>query len=347
MRCHNKTIQRQPSKEIFNVPIANNTVIDDVCFEFDSLTVANFKDILFKRREVRGITSMDIWKVKIGFNEINNFFSEDEIKNHDKNSLFDNVLDVIKQQPVLRPVPKNVIKHPSNLELPVIERSSLYVRKAYVELYDLIAKYGSVKAPNLKHKFLLTGTSGVGKSCFMIYLLIRIMREQDSTAVIYQHSVSNVFYCFENFDVKTGDYEEFSYLFESSKTCGEKKAVLEKTLKCVEDAFRSVKNFNDLVRCFAEDVEFIKFSNRLIHRWSSSGYDKYHLKWASAYVLSKVQEKLEEQSWKDLLDKIPKMLRNHLSACRIMFEAYGIHLSETEIKNLKQEIYKAVVSLMS
>ncbi|GBC06854.1 hypothetical protein RclHR1_00710005 [Rhizophagus clarus] len=323
MRCHNKTIQRQPSKEIFNVPIANNTVIDDVCFEFDSLTVANFKDILFKRREVRGITSMDIWKVKIGFNEINNFFSEDEIKNHDKNSLFDNVLDVIKQQPVLRPVPKNVIKHPSNLELPVIERSSLYVRKAYVELYDLIAKYGSVKAPNLKHKFLLTGTSGVGKSCFMIYLLIRIMREQDSTAVIYQHSVIAL------------------------KYSGEKKAVLEKTLKCVEDAFRSVKNFNDLVRCFAEDVEFIKFSNRLIHRWSSSGYDKYHLKWASAYVLSKVQEKLEEQSWKDLLDKIPKMLRNHLSACRIMFEAYGIHLSETEIKNLKQEIYKAVVSLMS
>ncbi|CAB4431856.1 unnamed protein product [Rhizophagus irregularis] len=64
--------------------------------------------------------------------------------------------------PVSEPGPKDIIKHPSDLNLPVIEKSSLYVRKAYVDIYELLVKYGSVKASNLKHKFLLTRTSGVG-----------------------------------------------------------------------------------------------------------------------------------------------------------------------------------------
>lgn len=32
---------------------------------------------------------MDIWKVEIGFNEINNITSKDEIKNHDKSKMME------------------------------------------------------------------------------------------------------------------------------------------------------------------------------------------------------------------------------------------------------------------
>ncbi|RIA83061.1 hypothetical protein C1645_743347 [Glomus cerebriforme] len=75
-----------------------------------------------------------------------------------------------------------------------------------------------------------------------------------------------------------------------------REVVLEQALKCIDDALKSVKNFDDLVRCFAEDVEFVKFSNRLVHRWPSLGYNKYYFKWASKHVFNKVQEKLKDQS---------------------------------------------------
>ena len=64
---------------------------------------------------------------------------------------------------------------------------------------------------------------------------------------------------------------------------------MEQASKRIEDALKSVKNFNDLVRWFAEDVQFLKFSNRLVHRWPTSGYDNYHFKWASDYVFNKIQ----------------------------------------------------------
>lgn len=44
----------------------------------------------------------------------------------------------------------------------MIEKSVRKARKAYVDIYELMVKYGSVKASNIKHKSLLTGTSGVG-----------------------------------------------------------------------------------------------------------------------------------------------------------------------------------------
>ncbi|PKY59629.1 hypothetical protein RhiirA4_550424 [Rhizophagus irregularis] len=42
--------------------------------------------------------------------------------------------------PVSEPGPKDIIKHPSDLNLPVIEKSSLYVRKAYVDIYELLTR---------------------------------------------------------------------------------------------------------------------------------------------------------------------------------------------------------------
>jgi hypothetical protein len=60
-----------------------------VDIEFKDLTVANFKDYLFSRKELQGITAMNIWKVEVGIQEIMNVSTEDDIKNHDKSEMVD------------------------------------------------------------------------------------------------------------------------------------------------------------------------------------------------------------------------------------------------------------------
>ncbi|GBB90865.1 hypothetical protein RclHR1_00180003 [Rhizophagus clarus] len=39
-------------------------------------------DTLYKDQKCKGITKMNIWKVKLDYDEINNFSTEDDIKNH-------------------------------------------------------------------------------------------------------------------------------------------------------------------------------------------------------------------------------------------------------------------------
>ncbi len=46
------------------MPIDDDSDISGVHVKFDNLTVANFKDILFNRKKVQGITAMNIWKPK-------------------------------------------------------------------------------------------------------------------------------------------------------------------------------------------------------------------------------------------------------------------------------------------
>jgi hypothetical protein len=77
------------TRNIFNMPVGKNSKINGVDIEFEYLTVANFKDILFGREELQGLTAMNIWKVELGHLEISNFSTEDDIKGHVKSEKVD------------------------------------------------------------------------------------------------------------------------------------------------------------------------------------------------------------------------------------------------------------------
>ena len=85
----NCLILEQAKSSIFNVPIGEDSNINSVNVKFDDLTIANFKDILFNRRELQGITTTNVWKVKLDFHEINNISTEEDIKNHNKSEKID------------------------------------------------------------------------------------------------------------------------------------------------------------------------------------------------------------------------------------------------------------------
>ena len=56
----NCSILGHASNNIFNVPIGDVSDVNGVDVKFDNLTVANIKHILFNRRKVQEITTMDI-----------------------------------------------------------------------------------------------------------------------------------------------------------------------------------------------------------------------------------------------------------------------------------------------
>ncbi|CAB5193513.1 hypothetical protein RhiirA5_504506 [Rhizophagus irregularis] len=104
----------------------------------------------------------------------------------------------------------NVIKH--NEELAVIEKKVLYVRKSYKYLYDQLKKKSGY---GLK-KFLITGTSGIGKSCFLVYVLMQLLCED--VVVIFQPINSQDFYCFKDQIITCGTYNDFEYLLNLTTT---------------------------------------------------------------------------------------------------------------------------------
>ena len=68
-----------------------------------------------------------------------------------------------------------------NLEeknLAIVNKPKLFVRDAYKDIYDLVTAVPS--------RAILTGTSGVGKSCFLIYLLIRLLSEKEDEIIFFQ-----------------------------------------------------------------------------------------------------------------------------------------------------------------
>jgi hypothetical protein len=78
----NCLILGQNTSEIFNILVDEISTINGVNIKFEDLTVANFKNDLFSKNELQGITKMNIWKVELEFNDIKSFSTEDDIKNH-------------------------------------------------------------------------------------------------------------------------------------------------------------------------------------------------------------------------------------------------------------------------
>ena len=57
--------------------------------------------------------------------------------------------------------------------LPYLRRARFHVRKSCKYLYNALKEKSAVGL----RKFLITGTSGIGKSRFLVYILIQVLRE--------------------------------------------------------------------------------------------------------------------------------------------------------------------------
>jgi hypothetical protein len=65
---------------------------------------------------------------------------------------------------------------------------------------------------------IITGTSGVGKSCFLLYLLIQLLRNVDNVTVVFQPRKGKTCYCFKGSNLETGEIDNFSDYLYSSET---------------------------------------------------------------------------------------------------------------------------------
>ncbi|PKY52515.1 hypothetical protein RhiirA4_470194 [Rhizophagus irregularis] len=99
-----------------------------------------------------------------------------------------------------------------NGNLAVIGESALYVRRAYKDLYLLVTD------PDPDSKFIITGTSGVGKTCFLLYLLIQLLCNDDNVTIIFQPRDGKTCYCFKGSNLETGKIDDFSDDLYSPKT---------------------------------------------------------------------------------------------------------------------------------
>jgi len=126
-----------------------------------------------------------------------------------------NINEEIEETSKNEKIPRNIIKHPQDKLLAVIGKPAIYVRESYEDLYYLITNRAS---KDFDHKFLVTGTSGIGKSCFLIYFLVRLLCEYKDVTVIFQPIQSEVFYCFKDLNLSSGSYDDFSIQLQSSKT---------------------------------------------------------------------------------------------------------------------------------
>jgi len=62
-------------------------------------------------------------------------------------------------------------------------KSRIYIRESYKEMYDIIMTMHQMKdAMKRRHKFLITGTPGIGKSLFALYFIKRYLDENNYCA---------------------------------------------------------------------------------------------------------------------------------------------------------------------
>ena len=108
------------------------------------------------------------------------------------------------EQEELTSIDTNLIQHPDRKQLAVIKEHVLYVRESYRDLYHIVTN------ENCNPRLLISGTSGVGKSCFLIYLLIRLLCNKTDATVIFKPFDGTLLYCFEDSNLFVGDFEEFS-----------------------------------------------------------------------------------------------------------------------------------------
>ncbi|GJJ72954.1 hypothetical protein EMPS_05312 [Entomortierella parvispora] len=101
-----------------------------------------------------------------------------------------------------------------DLKFPIVQAGDLYIRDTYRELYGAIVKTFESGV----NRIIVTGTSGIGKSVFLVYLAIRLLAESD-TIVIFHTNRGDECYAFGGrWTVRYGKIEDFRPFLTLSET---------------------------------------------------------------------------------------------------------------------------------
>ncbi|KFH63328.1 hypothetical protein MVEG_10738 [Podila verticillata NRRL 6337] len=100
---------------------------------------------------------------------------------------------------------------PGNSVSPVVQASDLYVRQTYKDLFDEILK---MFENSQEKQIVVTGTPGIGKSVFLIYLAIRLLAESDDDnppIIIFHTKWSDICFVFGGCStVRSGNIKDFT-----------------------------------------------------------------------------------------------------------------------------------------
>ncbi|KAG0272311.1 hypothetical protein BGZ95_011952, partial [Linnemannia exigua] len=98
---------------------------------------------------------------------------------------------------------------------PVVDTNELFIREAYKDLYDtILGTFDNAQPGNETQKHIVvTGTSGIGKSAFLVYFAIRLLAESDDDnppMIIFHTNRSSTCYAFGGRSaVCSGDIKDF------------------------------------------------------------------------------------------------------------------------------------------
>lgn len=117
----------------------------------------------------------------------------------------------------------NIISAPSNNKLPVVCRPNLYVREAYKDLYTYITvTFKDIPTEDIQNLLIITGTSGIGKSAFLIYLTIRLLIESNNEGppiIIFHTKEGSKCYAFGGTStLRVGSITDFEHFLELPET---------------------------------------------------------------------------------------------------------------------------------
>ncbi|KAK5829403.1 hypothetical protein F5H01DRAFT_330146 [Linnemannia elongata] len=108
----------------------------------------------------------------------------------------------------------DLISTPSSNRLPVVGTEDLYVRQAYKDLYNEITwKFQDSPRNRAWKRVVVTGTSGIGKSAFLVYFTIRLLAtslDDNPPIVVFHEKGGSKCYVYGGVStLRYGDIEDF------------------------------------------------------------------------------------------------------------------------------------------
>lgn len=108
--------------------------------------------------------------------------------------------------------------------LPIVNKHKLYIRESYIKLYNYIMTiFADKPLEAAQNRIIVTGTSGIGKSAFLVYFIVRLLAEKpgNQSPIILFHTKSPTSECYafggDSF-LRVGtikDFKPFLYLPET------------------------------------------------------------------------------------------------------------------------------------
>jgi hypothetical protein len=89
----------------------------------------------------------------------------------------------------------------------------------------------------------------------------------------------------------------------------------------IEEAIVHVNNPIMYIECMNDAEEHIRISGRIFHRWPTVDCKSFEYRWASEYIMTRIYERLDKQSWQSLLEAA---IRDDTPG--IAYEAFAAHI---------------------